>query len=142
MTWAIRCSEQWARYSPDATAASGKGTYFVDWQTYLAQQMEIGCGVVPKGVVADDDGVRVTSGVPVLILNGDADPQDPPENVAGAEKELPNSLRITVPGQGHGVIQTGCLYKVAQDFVDSGTIDGLDSWCVQEMPLPPFDLDD
>jgi hypothetical protein len=44
--------------------------------------------------------------------------------------------------QGHGVIQTGCLYKVAQDFVDRGTIEGLDTSCVSEMPLPPFDLDD
>lgn len=142
MSWAIRCSEQWAELSPDDTATAGTGTYFADLQVQMAQQTEVACQIVPKGPVPEEDGERVRSDVPVLILNGDTDPQDPPESVADAERELPNSLRVTVPGQGHGVIQTGCLYQVARDFVDSGTVEDLDVSCVENMPIPPFDLSD
>jgi hypothetical protein len=77
----------------------------------------------------------------VILSTSDEDPQEAPENVAYADVELPNSLRIRVPGQGHGVIQSGCLYRVARDFVDSGTIKDLDTSCVEKM-LMPFDLND
>lgn len=107
-----------------------------------SQRVDLACHVVPEGVVPGNDGERAESQVPVLIMNGELDPQDPPENVAGADNELPNSLRIIVPGQEYGVIQIGCLYKIAQDFVESGTTRGPDTSCLGGMLLPPFELND
>jgi TAP-like protein len=78
--------------------------------------------------------------VPILLLNGSEDPQDPPANVADAPTELPNSLSIVAPGQGHTVGTVGCLPRVVAAFIDAGTVDGLDTSCVSELLTPPFDL--
>jgi len=137
----IRCSEAWAKARPAEVARQGEGTYFLGGQMSVALQVNTVCKYLPKGVAPPNDGQRVKSDVPVLILTGDADPQDPPSNVAGAEMQLPNSLQVTVPGQGHGTIQYGCLYKVAQDLVDTGTTRGLDTGCVKDVPIPSFDID-
>ena len=50
-----------------------------------------------------------SSPVPVLLLAGDADPQDPPANVAGWRRAFPNGRLVSVPGLAHGVIAYGCL---------------------------------
>jgi pimeloyl-ACP methyl ester carboxylesterase len=142
MSWSIKCNEAWARYLPEEVEKQGQGTYFLGSELRSAKMSAIACGIVPDGVVPSDDGVRAKSDVPVLILNGDADPQDPPSNVANAQVELPNSLSIVVPGHGHGVIQYGCLPQVAGAFVDAGTAVGLDTACVEDVPLPRFDVSD
>jgi pimeloyl-ACP methyl ester carboxylesterase len=142
MYWSIRCDEAWARALPEEVAKQGQGTYFLGEGVSNAKMSAVACDIIPDGVVPPDDGLRVQSDVPVLILNGDADPQDPPGNVANAQVELPNSLNITVPGHGHGVIQYGCLPQVAGAFVDAGTAVGLDTACVEDVPLPRFDVSD
>jgi hypothetical protein len=76
----------------------------------------------------------------VLLLNGDADPQDPPENVADAPTELPNSLVVVVPWMGHTVGHIGCLPEVVGAFLSAGTTDGLDISCVSAIEPPPFVL--
>jgi hypothetical protein len=79
--------------------------------------------------------------VPVLLLNGSEDPQDPPANVADAVTELPNSLEVVAPAQGHTVGHLGCLPQVVAAFIEAGTTEGLDTTCVDELLPPPFDLD-
>jgi pimeloyl-ACP methyl ester carboxylesterase len=142
MSWSIKCNEAWARYLPEEVEKQGQGTYFLGNELRNAKMSAIACKVAPKGVVLPNDGVRAQSNVPVLILNGEADPQDPPANVANAQVELPNSLSVVVPGHGHGVIQYGCMPKIAGAFVDAGTAKGLDTTCVNDVPLPRFDLSD
>jgi len=142
MSWSIKCNEAWARYLPEEVEKQGQGTYFVGNELLNAKMGAMACGIVPEGLVLPDDGVRAKSNVPVLILNGEADPQDPPANVANAQVELPNSLSIVVPGHGHGVIQYGCLPEIAGAFVDSGTTVGLHTACVEDVLLPRFDLSD
>jgi pimeloyl-ACP methyl ester carboxylesterase len=142
MSWSIKCSEVWARYLPEEVEKQGQGTYFLGNELRNAKMNAIACKIAPGGVVLPDDGVRAKSEVPVLLLNGEADPQDPPANVANAQVELPNSLSIVVLGHGHGVIQYGCLPKVAGAFVDAGTAVGLDTTCVERVPLPRFNLSD
>ena len=52
-----------------------------------------------------DPGVSgvVRSTVPVVFVNGTADPADPPANVAAAPRTMPNALLVTVPGGSHEV---------------------------------------
>jgi pimeloyl-ACP methyl ester carboxylesterase len=142
MSWSIRCDEAWARSLPEKIEEHGQGTYFLGNSADNAKKNAVACNVIPDGVVPPDDGVRARSDVPVLIMNGDADPQDPPSHVANAQVELPNSLSVVVPGHGHGVIQYGCLPQVAAAFVDAGTAKGLDTACVGDVPLPRFDVSD
>ena len=80
------------------------------------------------------------SPAPVLLLNGTADPQDPPSNVADADKELPNSLSLAIDGYGHTVGHIGCLPDVVAAFFEAGSVRDLDTRCVSMMRAPGFAL--
>jgi pimeloyl-ACP methyl ester carboxylesterase len=140
MFWSISCSEAWALNRPAETAALAAGTYLEPVVVEQARSVELACSLIEPGIVPVGDGEPARSEVPVLLLNGSEDPQDPPANVADAPTELPNSLVVVAPGQGHTVGHLGCLPEVVSDFIDAGTVIGLDTRCVGSMLPPPFDL--
>jgi TAP-like protein len=79
--------------------------------------------------------------VPVLLLNGGADPQDPPDNVAAAPTQMAGSLTVVVPGQGHGVATVGCLPPLIAGFIEAGRPDrAAADACIASIPLPRFRL--
>jgi hypothetical protein len=81
----------------------------------------------------------MTSEVPMLLILGEADPQNPPANVAEAPIRFPNSRTVVVPGQAHTVGHLGCMPSIVESFIDAGTVEGLDVSCAQtDVPLPPF----
>ncbi len=98
------------------------------------------CKVWPRGVMDPDFKQPVVSAKPVLLLSGEDDPITPPSNAARAAKTLGNSLSLVTPGQGHGNIFRGCLPRIATDFVDAGSVKGLDTACVKDMKAFPFFL--
>jgi len=61
----------------------------------------------------------------MLFFNGEADPQDPPENVAGAKQRYPDSLVLVAPGQAHGFTGIPCRASIVADFFASGSVAGL-----------------
>jgi pimeloyl-ACP methyl ester carboxylesterase len=69
-----------------------------------------------------DPGVSgaVHSTVPVVFVNGTADPTDPPANVAAAPRTMPNALLVTVPGGSHEIAAGGCLSAQAIAFILAG----------------------
>lgn len=96
------------------------------------------CKIWPKGEIPDDFKEPVTSDVPVLIISGEADPVTPPSNGDLAAHTLPNSLHLVVPGMGHINIFRGCIPRIASDFLETGSKDGLDTACVQDIAPMPF----
>jgi pimeloyl-ACP methyl ester carboxylesterase len=97
------------------------------------------CKIWPRGETPEVYHEPVYSTAPVLLISGEADPVTPPSNAELAAKTLPNSLHLVAPGQGHGNIMRGCIPALAADFVESGSIQGLDSECVENLgPLPFF----
>ena len=139
MSLMIRCSEAWARFDPAETARSGTGSYLVGAEVAEARSQAALCSVLPAGVVPANDAKAMRSDVPALFVVGEADPQDPPANIADAPKDLPNSLTVVVPGQAHTVGHLGCMPAVISSFIEAGTTAGLDVSCVATgVPLPPF----
>jgi pimeloyl-ACP methyl ester carboxylesterase len=139
MSDVIRCSEAWARYEPDEVERLGAGSVNLGDQLAIARAQEETCRVMPPGVVPANDAEPVRSTVPVLLVVGDADPQDPPANIADAPEELPNSLTVIVPGMGHTVGHLGCMPSIIDAFIEAGTTEGLDVSCVAGgVPPPPF----
>ena len=138
MFWSILCSEGWARFDPASTAELGAGSYLLEAEVATARDQALACSAMPEasGLPGDDDAVL--SAVPVLLLNGAEDPQDPPANVADAPSELPNSLSLAVPALGHTVGHLGCLPDVVAAFFDAGSAEGLDVSCVAQMTPAPF----
>lgn len=81
----------------------------------------------------------VKSDVPVLLISGELDPVTPPSNAEAAARTLTHSRTLVVPGEGHGVIMRGCVPKLAAEFFDKGTADGMDASCLDtHRPLPFF----
>jgi pimeloyl-ACP methyl ester carboxylesterase len=81
------------------------------------------------------------SDAPVLVINGTADPRDPPANMAGAQQIWPNSREVTEPWQSHGVdinAWTQCDATLVQIFVETASIKRLDTGCLAQARLPPF----
>jgi pimeloyl-ACP methyl ester carboxylesterase len=139
MVWTIRCSEPWAAYDPGRVSSRGRGSYLRGAQVANAWTVAAVCATFPRSNV----GAAFTperSNVPVLLLNGTADPQDPPANVAGAARRFPNSVLVAPEGGGHTVGHLGCIPGVVAAFFAAGSVDGLDTGCVEAMAPPPFAL--
>ena len=108
---------------------------------YRVFQQTRACGMWPRGEVPADFLEPVRSNAPVLIFSGNMDPVTPPnygEEVAG---HLPNSRHVIIPEAGHGVdglMDPGCVDRIAIEFLDKGDAKNLDVSCVQRMTAPPF----
>ncbi len=136
--WSVLCSESWAALDPDETAELSAGSYLLPVSLVSARNLALGCSLLPPASLPPGDGAPVRSDVPVLLLTGSEDPQDPPANVMHAPRELPNSLTVVVPSQGHVVGYLGCLPDVVAAFVEAGSVEGLEVECVGAIPPPPF----
>lgn len=138
MYWSIVCNEPWARWNPARTRAASRGTYLYERTAADAALAAVVCSAMPKAVQPAWSTARVRSEVPVLLVVGGDDPQDPLANVRGASRELPASRTIVVPHAGHVALQLGCASRVAQQFIARGTAAGLDTRCVARYAPPPF----
>jgi pimeloyl-ACP methyl ester carboxylesterase len=136
MGYSVLCAEDFPFISLDEAAKENAGSYLGD-QT--AVELSNICQTWPHAQVSPEFKTPVQSNVSVLLLSGEADPVTPPENGDLASQTLPNSLHLVAPGQGHNVIFRGCIPRIAADFIDVASVQGLDVSCVQDIrPLPFF----
>jgi len=99
------------------------------------------CSVWPKGVLDDDFKTPVATDVPILLLSGEADPITPPSYGDLAAVDMENALHLTGRRQGHGQAIVGCMPRIIGDFVDTASVDGLDTGCIDRFFAMPFFLD-
>lgn len=135
MNFSVLCSEDVPFIDPDDAEQANAGTYLGDLQT---TELFKACEVWPRGEIPADFKQPVKSDVPVLLLSGEFDPVTPPGNGDLVAQHLSNSLHLVAPGQGHNVVFRGCLPGIVTAFVDSGSLQGLDTTCVQEITPAPF----
>jgi len=103
--------------------------------------LEAICSVWPKGVMDDEFKVAVASDIPVLLLSGEADPITPPAYAELAAVDLGNALLLTGKNQGHGQAPRGCVSKIIGDFVETASIEDLETTCMERLHAMPFFLD-
>lgn len=136
----VVCAEDVPFYRENGEFA---GDTLAEKRSYLGdyyRQLEKLCKYWPAARISPEFKTPVQSDVPALLLSGELDPVTPPDNAAHVSRTLPNSLHLVAPGQGHGVIFRGCIYRIATDFVENGTINGLDTACIQDLKPAPFFL--
>jgi pimeloyl-ACP methyl ester carboxylesterase len=138
--WMTICNEEWARFDVSATERASRGTYLARASAERARLFRRACAAVPRSASRTWSAGSRASPVPVLLLAGDADPQDPPANLAGWRKAFPNGRLVRVPGLAHGVVAYGCLRLVVARFIAAGTARGLDASCARSVALPRFEL--
>jgi pimeloyl-ACP methyl ester carboxylesterase len=137
MQLSVICAEDVPRITPGAVERASEGSLFGD--DLLLGHFKA-CQFWPRGEVPASYYEPVVSDVPALVLSGDVDPITPPswgEQVAGT---LSRSAHFTAPFTGHGVISTGCGQRIVRRFIEQGTVDGLDTTCLQTLRRPPFFL--
>ena len=116
----------------DAQAATYMGTAFVEVVTRT-------CELWPRGLMDDDLREPLISDKPVLMLSGELDPITPPRYAHQAAARLANVVDVVGPGQGHGMLMTGCGQRLAAEFLDIDETSMLDRSCVDRMrPAPIF----
>lgn len=145
MEHTIRCDEKWASFDPAAVAELSKNSYLAGWDVSLAKHQAFSCKYTPQGVIPEGDSAQPGSNVPVLIFNGEFDPIDPPGNMSGAKDLWPNSLSLVAPYEGHSISDMSvimCWFSIMDKFIDSGSVNGLETFCMQEIQAPRFDTRD
>jgi pimeloyl-ACP methyl ester carboxylesterase len=123
-----------------ATVSQQGPSAFAPLVTAQAERLRALCSAWPH-----DPGVAgtVRSAVPVVFLNGTADPADPPANVAAAAAAMPNALLVPVPGTGHWILanaaSSSCLLAAATTFIQAGRPARPGPWnaCTRAMPREP-----
>jgi len=96
------------------------------------------CEAWPRGEVPEGFHEPVRSEVPVLLVSGQRDPVTPPHYAAQAAETYPNSLNLVARGQSHSVLRNVCLRDIATEFIENGSVEGLDTSCVGEIRPSPF----
>jgi pimeloyl-ACP methyl ester carboxylesterase len=139
MSITIRCSDAWASLDPSQVAAVAPGSPFTTYTEGFAIGTNLVCKYWPHAVGASGP---VKSSAPIVFLNGTTDPVDPPDNVANAHADMPNSLVVPVSGIGHWQLNfdpMGCLTDEVNTFLALGVPSSQGLWgCAQSMPLPAF----
>ena len=137
MFWSIWCNEPWV-------GLGAKGPWHTDFDGYTAKTIagyRRACAVVPKRAEPPSAWtLPARSEVPLLVLAGGADPQDPVANLPRLRATFPNARAIVVPYYGHAVGQYGCLGGLVSDFIDRASAVGLPTRCVRAIDPPPFAL--
>lgn len=137
---ALTCSEDIPFLREEEIAGAVQGTFLGDFRI-RAQQAA--CAQWPAPRLGREVLDPVVSEVPVLLISGERDPATPPANAERAARTLKNSLQVVVPDGGHdfeGIGGTDCLYGLIARFVETGTVKGLDTSCLERMKRPEFAL--
>lgn len=110
---------------------------------YRVRQQRTGCEAWPRGAMPAWRNTPVTANLPVLFISGGLDPVTPPSFAQEIRRTLPNSAQVLVRSGGHdlfGLSHPECLDHLEQQFIDRGTLVGLDTNCAVEMTRPGFAL--
>ena len=136
----ITCAEDlpWIKAGDGELLAAN--TFLGDYR--LRQQREA-CALWPRATVPADYSEPTRSTAPVLIVTGEWDPVTPPSNAEQVARSLTNSLNIVVPHGAHGLGSLeglDCLDRLSSEFVEKGSVKGLDSSCVKGIRRKGFAL--
>jgi pimeloyl-ACP methyl ester carboxylesterase len=135
MLLCVTCAEDLDRISEEEIVEITGGTYLGDDRV---RQQKAVCEIWPRSDIPESYGDPVSVEVPVLLLSGTLDPVTPPRFGEAAAKHLPNSLHLVVPG-AHGV-GGACLTEIRKQFIESGSVEGLDISCTKDLKKLKFQV--
>ncbi len=140
MYLSVTCAEDVPFIEPGEGERRAEGTFLGD---YRVRDQRDACAVWRRGQVPEGYAEPVRSSVPTLILSGQRDPVTPPQYGEYVARYLDNSLHVVVPHGGHGfngLEGIECIDRLVQQTVERGSVEGLDTSCVQDIRRPPFPI--
>jgi pimeloyl-ACP methyl ester carboxylesterase len=140
MYLSITCAEDLPWIKPGVGERMAANTFLGDYR--LRQQREA-CALWPRATIPNDYSKPTKADAPVLILTGEWDPVTPPAHGDAVAKYLPNSLHVVVPHGAHGfggLQGIECVWQLHSQFVERGTVKGLDTECLKNVKRRGFVL--
>ncbi|HEY6509123.1 MAG TPA: alpha/beta fold hydrolase [Vicinamibacterales bacterium] len=137
MQLSVLCSEDSPRYSSGDLQREATGTVF---GAGLMMGQARACEFWPKGVVEPSYYEPVRSDTPTLVLSGDLDPVTPPSWGLAVTRHLTRVRHYTMPATGHGVMVTACGNRLITQFIEQGSVEGLEDQCIASVKRPGFFL--
>jgi pimeloyl-ACP methyl ester carboxylesterase len=137
----ITCAEDLAFFDEAEAVAAAAGTFLGDFRVRLqkAACREWGVPAVAKSALEP-----IRSAVPTLVISGQWDPVTPARWGDEVMKGLSKGRHIVVPGSGHGHEGMNgareCLNRIHHQFVDSASVEGLDTACLASITRPAWTL--
>ena len=136
MHFSVLCAEDITRVDSETIARETAGTFLGD---YLIGGYAAACAVWPYARLDPSYWEPVASDVPALLLSGSRDPVTPPAGAEAVAEHLSNHLHVVVPGGGHGV-GGPCVNELVRQFIESASVEGLDTSCLEARPPTEFVL--
>ena len=79
--------------------------------------------------------------LPVLILAGAHDPVTPPRYAEAIASHLSRVKLLLLAGQGHGLVNVGCVPRLLEQFVQAADPAAVDARCLQALGETPLFVD-
>ena len=137
----VTCAEDLAFFDEAGAVAAAAGTFLGDFRVRLqkAACREWGVPAVDKSTLEP-----IRSAVPTLVVSGQWDPVTPSRWGEEVMKGLSKGRHIVVAGSGHGhdgMNGAGeCLSRIHHQFVESASVEGLDTACLAAITRPAWTL--
>ncbi len=132
------CAEDIAFIDPAEMPARAVGSFVGD---YRVRRLFAICELWPRARIDPAQRQAVRSDVPVLLVNGGLDPVTPPDFVRRASRFLTRGLALVSPYAGHEEAFDSCTEAIGAELVRRGTIEGLDTSCLDKAKPWPFLLE-
>lgn len=137
MHFSVLCAEDVSRLDAETIARETEGTFLGN---YLIGGYARVCDVWPYAALEPSFWEPVESDVPALLLSGTRDPVTSPGDGDSVGRYLSNSRHVVVEGGGH-VVGGPCIDSIALQFVETGSVESLDTSCIEEMPGTEFKVE-
>ena len=133
MASVIFCSEPAWGIEPDQVSRFSPGSYYTDAVIEWAQNEKKLCAALPKPDPSLIYGPGQPAPLSALMFNSLIDPQNPPSNMDLALKEFTKSRVVVEPTEGHDTSASSCRWDIVAQYIEQGSVDGLDISCMAGM---------
>jgi pimeloyl-ACP methyl ester carboxylesterase len=124
----ITCAEVQS-YDSDDVLRWTAGTFLGD---YLVQDYRKACAMWPRAKIPAAYFQPLESDIPTLLFSGGRDPTTPATYAEGVSRYLSHALNIVFPQGGHGNAGNKCGLRIAEIFLKTKSVNGLDISCASK----------
>lgn len=137
MMMSVLCSEDYSLIQSGQFDQQNKQNYRIHSDLFT-DTMLAACEMWPKRQVAQEYFEPVVSDKPVLVFSGAFDPVTPQSWGDLVAKTLSSSRHFVVDGFAHNTMNSPCAIDILNDFVESATVDSIESECLKSLKRRPF----
>jgi pimeloyl-ACP methyl ester carboxylesterase len=135
MQFSVICSEDTPFITDADIKQSSANSFYGDARTRPTMRA---CTEWARATVPANFLDPIKSDAPVLLVSGELDPVTPPWLAEPVARNLPHGRHVIIHNGTHNSYE--CVEGLVAEFIDKGTVQGLDTSCVEKIQRPPFTI--